>query len=391
MVKVNTFIGEAAEPAVHLESDMPRYVQASTYADGTPYYRYNPPQEFVDAGVVRRGVLQGDRLHAFQLADEYNNAIDEYRHKQSMHQDSKRHDPSVRGLADMYCESTFFEVLRPITQQQYTYFIQKLCDTELDRSKFGDINFKDVTNGMAQRIYEAVIKQNRTKGGDGIQMANHVLSVAKRMWSVGNKWEVVHRNPWKFVEPLTPKRRKMKWTNDQIKTLLDTAFSRWEWRSVGIMVMLAYETSQRATDLRLLTWDNIRFDTNEFVLEEQSKRGADVCIPLADNVIDVLDQQMQDFGHQKYVAPHPKTIEPYKLELLSKTFQRIREASGLPKELQMRDIRRTVISELADNGATQAEIMAWSGHMNPNSLKPYLKTGKAAAKSAFEKRRNTVD
>ena len=61
-------IGEAAEPAAHLESDMPRYVQASTYADGTPYFRYNPPQEFVDAGVVRRGVLNGDRLQAFQLA-----------------------------------------------------------------------------------------------------------------------------------------------------------------------------------------------------------------------------------------------------------------------------------------------------------------------------------
>ena len=108
-MKAKILIGEAAEPAVHLESDMPRYVQASTYADGTPYFRYNPPQEFVDAGVVRRGVLNGDRLQAFQLADEYNNAIDEYRHKQTMHQEG--HDPSVRGLADMYCESTFLKCL----------------------------------------------------------------------------------------------------------------------------------------------------------------------------------------------------------------------------------------------------------------------------------------
>ena len=57
---------------------------------------------------------------------------------------------------------------------------------------------------MAQRVYENVIKTSRTKGGDGIQMANHVLSVAKRIWSVGNKWEVVHRNPWKFVELSRP-------------------------------------------------------------------------------------------------------------------------------------------------------------------------------------------
>ena len=109
-----------------------------------------------------------------------------------------------------------------------------------------------------------------------------------------------------------------------MKALLDTAFAKFEWRCVGVMILLAYETSQRATDLRELKWDNIRFDTNEFVLEEQS-------IPLADNVMYVLDQQMQDFGHQNYITPHPKTLQLYNLQLLSKTFQRIREAAGYLK------------------------------------------------------------
>lgn len=388
-VKVSGLDTPASDTSV--QSDMPRYVQFSTYADGTEYYRYNPPQEYVDAGVVKRGVLSADRLSAFREADEYNNQIDEHRHQQSMVQETTT-DPTVQGLCEMYMQSAFFEKLAPITRDQYKYFIIKLCDLKLEaKGKVGDILYRDVTNGMSNRIYDTLVRTHRVQGGDGIQMANHVLSVAKRVWSVANKWEVIHRNPWKFVEKLEPKKRKVSWTEEQVQQFLDMAYSRFEWRSAGVICELAYATGQRPGDCRLAKWENIRWDQKTFQ-KVQSKRGAEVDIPLEDRVLDILDQQYQDYGNQPYVAPHFRTKKPYELTHLSKTFQRIREAAGLPKELQVRDLRRTVVTELANNGATEAEIMSWSGHKNPQSLKPYLKVGKAAARNAFEKRRkNTVD
>ena len=397
MVKLNTtLIGDKASKQDVLESDMPRYVQYSTYADGSHYYRYNPPQQFVDRGIVRREVLAGDRIQAFQQADEWNILIDKFRQQEDEKLQNSRHDPSVDGLCQMYLESAYFEKLADVTKAQYTYFITKLCEVQLpDKSMcFGDIHFSDVTNGMAQRAYETIMKSHRTRGGDGITMANHVLSTAKRVWSVANKWEVLHRNPWRYVEAMTPKKRTTKWTEPQMELLLNTAFSKWEWRNVGVMTLIAYETSQRPGDCRLLRWPSIRFDTKEFILVDefdnnaQGKRGGEVIIPLANNVMDVLDQNLQEFGEQPYVAPHPKTLEPYSLELLSKTFQRIREAAGLPDGLWMRDIRRTVISELGDKGATEAEIMSWSGHKNSKSLEPYLKPSKTAGQNAFNKRQN---
>lgn len=396
MVKINTMIGSYAAKSDPTESDMPRYVQYASYADGSSYYRYNPPQEFVDRGIVRREVLSGDRISAFQQADEWNNLIDTFRIEENQRVTQGRHDPSVDGLCQMYLESAYFEKLATITQDQYRYFINKLCKTVVPDKDipFGDIHFTDVTNGMAARVYETVMKSHRTRGGDGIVMANHILSVAKRVWSVANKWEVIHRNPWRFVETFSPKKRTMKWTEEQIKSLLNTAFSKWEWRNVGVMTLLAYETSQRPGDCRLLRWPSIRFDTKEFILvnefdnNAQNKRQGEVIIPLADNVMDVLDQNLQEFGEQPYVCPHPKTLQPYKLDLVSKTFQRIREAAGLPDGLWMRDIRRTVISELGDKGATEAEIMAWSGHKNSKSLEPYLKPSKIAGQNAFNKRKN---
>ena len=390
-MKVNEPWLKGQEEGDEHPSDMPRYVQFATYADGSHYYRYNPPQEYVDAGVVRRVVLSSDRVEAFREADEYNNHLDEYRHEQSMKRESNAHDPTVKGLAEMYMESSFYEKLRPVTRDQYAYFINKLCKTEVEgKGEFGSMLYRDVTNGIAARVYDSMIRTHRKKGGDGIQMANHVLSVAKRIWSVANKWEVIHRNPWKHVETREPAKRRVKWTEEQVHQFLDTAFSRWEWRSVGVLCLLAYATAQRPGDLRESTWGNIRFDTGEYH-QLQSKRGAEVVIPLEDNVITTLDDHYQDYGDQPYVAPHPRTKRPYELTHLSKTAQRIREAAGLPSELQLRDLRRTVASELADNGATEAEIMSWTGHKNPQSLKPYLKVSKAAARNALKKRRGTVD
>ena len=55
-------------------------------------------------------------------------------------------------------------------------------------------------------------------------------------------------------------------------------------------------------------WENIRFDTKTFQ-KVQSKRGAEVDVPLEDRVIDILDQQYQEYGNQPYVAPHYRTLQ----------------------------------------------------------------------------------
>ena len=65
-MKVNEPWLKGQEEGDEPPSDMPRYVQFATYADGSHYYRYNPPQEYVDAGVVRRVVLSSDRVEAFR-------------------------------------------------------------------------------------------------------------------------------------------------------------------------------------------------------------------------------------------------------------------------------------------------------------------------------------
>ena len=77
--------------------------------------------------------------------------------------------------------------------------------------------------------------------------------------------------------------------------LLDTAYSDFSTRNLGLIAHMAYEWCQRLGDMRLLTWDGVDFD-NKTVYIEQSKRRAEVHLPISDDLCDMLTQQEQDFG-----------------------------------------------------------------------------------------------
>jgi site-specific recombinase XerD len=53
-------------------------------------------------------------------------------------------------------------------------------------------------------------------------------------------------------------------------------------------------------------------------------------------------------------------------------FNDIKEAAKLPAELQMRDLRRTAITETIENGADLLTVMMLSGHRAASSVTPYF-------------------
>jgi len=142
--------------------------------------------------------------------------------------------------------------------------------------------------------------------------------------------------------------------------------------------------------MRLLTWDNIDFDTKTMRLE-QSKRKADVHLPISDDLCDMLSQQKEDFGFQKYIAPRPNPINgeyrPYSLQKLPLFARRIMDDAGLPKELRLADLRRTGTTEMVEAGVGMAQIMSVTGHSNPASVKPYMKNTLKSANFALTERK----
>jgi len=223
----------------------------------------------------------------------------------------------------------------------------------------------------------------------GIHLANHVAAVAGIVYRHGQDMEYVKNNPFTLVRKLSPVARNTVWTQDQVRQFLDVAYGDFVYRNVGLIVQMAYEWCQRVGDMRMLTWDSIDFNTRRLRLL-QSKRGAEVQLPISDALHDMLTEQQQDFDFQKYVAPMPSPrggeYKPFSMERLSKIGRIVMRQAQLPDELRLMDLRRTGTTEMVEAGVPLPQIMSVTGHANPQSVKPYIKNTYLSANSALTAR-----
>tara|TARA_R100001591_G_C4342972_1_gene181121 strand:+ start:266 stop:766 length:501 start_codon:yes stop_codon:yes gene_type:complete len=153
---------------------------------------------------------------------------------------------------------------------------------------------------------------------------------------------------------------------------------------------MAYEWCQRLGDMRSLTWESLNLTDKKLYLE-QSKRRAQVTLPISDNLAEMLTEQKADFGFQPYVCPRPKPTDglyhPYSMERLSKAGRSIMRQCGLSEDLRLMDLRRTGTTEMVEAGVGIGQIMAVTGHSNPQSVKPYMKNTFTSANYALTTRK----
>ena len=285
---------------------------------------------------------------------------------------------TLNTLIGKYKDSLAYENLSDVSRRDYLYFIN-VCQTTMDF----DIKLSKIDTPMAQRNYNAWAKDR------GVSTANHVKAVMSRIFNFGREIGECKHNPFTVVKKIPHRSRKEVWTKEQVKAFIQTAYSQFNWRSIGVIVHAAYTWGQRLTDIRNLTFD--QYDFNKRVLTlEQSKRRARVYLPTTEELHKVLEKQYEDMKFQKYVAPriaYEKIIpEPYSKAGLNNIARKIREAAGLPRTLWIMDMRRTATTEMVDAGVPLPQIMSVTGHANAQSLAPYMKHTLLSATEALSKR-----
>ena len=285
---------------------------------------------------------------------------------------------TVNDLVQQYYMSNDFSMLRSRTKKDYEYFLGVML------RDFGDTDYRKLTSKAAKHAYEGWVKR-------GISLANHVCTVSSILFRYAIEMEYAQVNPFANVKRKTPAQRKVVWTEDDVRQFLDTAYSEFRWRSLGLIVHMAYEWCQRLGDMRLLTWDNLDLPEKKLYLE-QSKRRAEVTLPIDDNLHGMLVQQQEDFGFQTYVAPRVTpsrgSYEPYSIERLSKAGRAVMREAGLSEELRLMDLRRTGTTQMVEAGVSMGQIMSVTGHSNPQSVKPYMKNTYESANNALTARKS---
>jgi integrase len=357
---------------------LPRYVQRIVSPKGKVSYRFNPPQSLVDEGVVKRVQYASD-ADVRKFAKQHNKAIDDWRTEMASVIQIKG-SSKVSDLIDYYYESNDFNMLRDSTKVDYKYFLSVLHQT------MGKRKYEAVTSKVAKQAYEVWVKR-------GISFANHTATCASRVYNHAIQMECATQNPWTNIKRKTQPQRKTVWTHENVVGFLDEAYKEFDYRSVGLIVQMAYEWCQRLGDMRTLQWSNLDLSTQRLTLE-QSKRRADVSLPISDDLCQMLTDQKEDFGFQSYVAPHPRPVggkyEAYAMERLSKVGRRVMRLAGLPEELRMMDLRRTGVTQMVDAGVPMGQLMSVTGHNHVSSVKPYMKHTYDSANSALTQRNATV-
>lgn len=293
---------------------------------------------------------------------------------------------TVRQACEFYFSTPAYLKISGRSQKDYYNTMIKACNTPVQNNKlFGGIRLKDVRFKHATHLYDTWL------ANIGVRQANFHRTCMSIVFNTAIRNEAIISNPMSLVKGTPDTARKVKWTENQVKLFLATAFSEYRWKAIGLIAYMAYEWGQRPGDMRNLKWDTLNLNEKRLDLE-QSKRRANVHLPISDDLIKILKKQYEYVKDiSEYVAPrvYPRNggYSPYNMSEISTLANEVKEEAGLPKELWIMDLRRTVITEMVEAGVDVTGIMQVSGHSSPDSVTPYLVNTFRGASTALNKRK----
>ena len=293
-----------------------------------------------------------------------------------------KHTCTLEELCNFYRNSDVYRRLSSSSQKDYDNHLSATLITPVEGKMLREYRCKNLKVRHMQQAYDKWLQV-------GTRTANYRRSVLSAAWKHAMRHDVLIHNPISLVHTLSERPRRVHWTREQVSIFLDTAYSDFRWRSIGLIVQMAYDWGQRVGDVRLLTWDSL--DLNQCRIDlTQSKRNAEVHLPISQGLCSMLRQQKEEFGFQEYVAPRVKpragAYTPYDKEEISLHINKILEEANLPKELTAMDLRRTAVTEMMEGGVDLAGIMQVTGHQNTASVKPYMVNTFSGASKALAAR-----
>ena len=284
---------------------------------------------------------------------------------------------------DNYLHTRQFCSLSSSSQKNYESCLTAFCRMSVMGRTLGNIQVGKLNVAMCSEIYDTWELETSTAN------ANHNARVFSVLMNYLVAMEIILSNPMARVKKRHSDPRSVIWTHDQVLSFLDTAFTKFEWRNIGLIVLMCYEWGQRPIDIRNLTWDSV--DLDEGVVKiKQTKRGAEVELPIPPNLIAMLTDQKGDWDFQEYVVPHHRpqdnAYRPLTVFQMSGLLAEVKAIAGLPDELRVGDLRKTAIVQMIESEVDHLAIQSVTGHKNVSSLNPYNKFSLKTAKSALERR-----
>ncbi|MGJ0503984.1 MAG: tyrosine-type recombinase/integrase [Methylocystis sp.] len=256
-------------------------------------------------------------------------------------------------LCGRYLGSPKFLSLAPITQAGYRRHIDAL------RREFGQIPYVD----FRRRHIVKIIERKADKPGE----ANNVLKALQVVFTYAVKTDLLDVSPVAGVEKLKVTTDRAggaePWTEDH------AAMFRARW-PIGApqrtLFEIMWNTTLRIGDALLLGPQHVRDGRLRMVT---SKRGVPVDMRVFPELAEAL--RASPTAHMTYLATQGGRTRSAKAAY--SWFSKAASAAGLPPGYTAHGCRKGRLTQAADAGATDQQLVALAGHSSAKSLPAYLK------------------
>lgn len=216
---------------------------------------------------------------------------------------------------------------------------------------------------LADMEVAEITRSDLTKISDQLSAgaAHAFLSNATTLFNWALDEGVIERNPLSRVRKPRLGRRRA-WTEAERLLMQESAST-----PVRLAVTLAYYTGQRIGDVLAMKWEHTdSIDRPSLIKVVQEKTGHRLIVPLSSNVVRTMINIAPRFS---YMVHNQGKMVTY--DQLVKAFVADRRRLGLPEDLKLHGLRKTMAVAATQGGATEMEVMAMGGWTDPKTMHEY--------------------
>jgi integrase len=293
--------------------------------------------------------------------------------------EAARAAPTVPELIDRFIAEHCVR-LRPSTRDAYKRMIGLHVRPHFgNHRKVADVRFEDI-DALHRKI---------TKSG-AAYMANRVVAVLSKMFSLSVRWRMRGDNPCKGVEHNSESKRKRYVKPDELPKLIE-ALNRYPDQQVANVIRILLMTGARRGEVLGMEWGALDLTAGIWTkLGSTTKQKTDHVVPLSAPARQLLSEIQDEYIRAHPKKPLPRYVFPSSssstghLVKIQQSWLNICKAAGIAS-LRLHDLRHSFASQLASGGANLPLIGALLGHSNPNTTHRYAHLFDDPQRAAVEK------
>jgi integrase len=279
--------------------------------------------------------------------------------------------PTVSNLCDRF-EEEHLPRKRPATIEAYRRILVSHIRPHFGAHfKVADVAFTDV-----DALHRAVTKHA------GPYIANRVVAVLSKMFSLAIRWGWRDANPCLGIERNYEQKRKRYLSGDELARLTQ-ALAAHSNRSVANAIRLLLLTGARRGEILSMRWADIDLGAGIWTkLGSTTKQKTDHVVPLSGPVRLLLTEirSAQPLGEYVFAGAG----KGHHLTQVKRDWVIICKAAKITG-LRIHDLRHSFASQLAGGGASLPLIGALLGHSNPTTTARYAHLFSDPQRAAMEK------